>query len=114
MSFKDFSIFSCGGHFVEGNGTIFAISVDSHPRNIKLFENRATDMSFKAFAICTSGGQFCSVEWNNFSNLCRGSPKDYFCEIILKSGHWSWRRCRLKVFLSVAVVAFLFSGGEPF
>ena len=25
----------------------------------------------------------------------RGSPKEHFCEIIFKSGHWS-RRCHLK------------------
>ena len=41
MSFKIFSIFSSGGHFVEGNGTIFAMLVEGHPRNIKLFLNRA-------------------------------------------------------------------------
>ena len=34
-----FSIFSSGGHFVQCNGTIFAILVAGHPRNIsvKLF-----------------------------------------------------------------------------
>ena len=39
MSFKGFSIFSSGGLFVVGNGTIFAILVEGHPRNIsvKLF-----------------------------------------------------------------------------
>ena len=32
-------------------------------------------------------------------NFGRGSPKEHFCEIILKLGHWPRRRCRLKVFL---------------
>ena len=54
------------------------------------------------------------MEPNNFSNFGRGSPKEHFCEIILKSGHWSRRRCHLKVFLFLALVAILFSGEEPF
>ena len=37
MSYKGFSISSSGGHFAEGKGTIFAILVEGHPRNIKLF-----------------------------------------------------------------------------
>ena len=39
MSFKGFSIFSSGGHFVQRSGTIIAILVEGHPRNIsvKLF-----------------------------------------------------------------------------
>ena len=46
----------------------------------------------------------CSVEWNNFSNFDRGSPKEHFCETILKSVHWS-RRCHLSFFLFLAVAA---------
>ena len=42
---------------------------------------------------------FCSVEQNHFSNFGRGSPKEHFCEIILKLGYWPRRRYRLKVFL---------------
>ena len=64
MSFEGFSIFSSGGHFVQGNGTIFPILED-------------------------------------------------FCEIILKSVHWS-TRCHLKVFLFLALVAISFSGAERF
>ena len=43
MSFKGFSIFSSGGHFVQWSGTIFAVLVEGHPRNIsvKLFCNRS-------------------------------------------------------------------------
>ena len=39
MSVKDFSFFSLGGHFVQLSGTILAILVEGHPRNIsvKLF-----------------------------------------------------------------------------
>ena len=38
-SFTVFSIFSSGGHFVQRSGTILAILVEGHPRNIfmKLF-----------------------------------------------------------------------------
>ena len=50
---------------------------------------------------------------NHFSNSDKGSPKEHFCEISLKSGHWP-RRCHLKVFLFLALEAFFFSGGEPF
>ena len=44
MSFKGFSIFSFGGHFVQWSGIIFIILVEGHQRNIsvKLFGNRAT------------------------------------------------------------------------
>ena len=39
MSFKGFSIFSSGGHFVQRSATILAIFVEGHPKNIsvKLF-----------------------------------------------------------------------------
>ena len=39
MSFKDFSIFSSGGHFVQWSGTISATLVEEHPRiiSVKLF-----------------------------------------------------------------------------
>ena len=43
---------------------------------------------------------FCSAERNDFSNLGRGAPKEPFYEIILKSGHWPRRRCRLYFFSS--------------
>ena len=32
MSFKGISIFSSGGHFVQGSRTILAILVEGHPR----------------------------------------------------------------------------------
>ena len=39
MSFKGFSIYSPGGHFVQQSGTILAILIEGHPRNlsVKLF-----------------------------------------------------------------------------
>ena len=39
-------------------------------------------MSCKVFLFLSSGGRFCSVERNHFSNFGRGSPKEYFCEYI--------------------------------
>ena len=53
-------------------------------------------------------------EWNHFSNFGRGSAKEHFCEIILKSGHLPRRRCCLTFFLFLALVATLFSRVEPF
>ena len=44
----------------------------------------------------------------------RGSPKKHFYEIILKLGHWSRRRCHLKVFLFLARNYFSkFGRGSP-
>ena len=57
---------------------------------------------------------FCSAEWIHLSNFGRGSPKEHFCEIILKSRHWPRRRCRLKVFIFLALAAILFSEAEQF
>ena len=39
MLFKDFSIFSSSGHFVQRSGKTLSILVEGHPRNIsvKLF-----------------------------------------------------------------------------
>ena len=44
---KVFSIFSSGGHLVQGSGTVWAILVDSHLRNIpvKFFQNLSTDLA---------------------------------------------------------------------
>ena len=70
-------------------------------------------MSFKGFlffalvAILFNGAK-------QLSNFDRGSPKEHFCEIILKSGHWSRRTCHIKVFLFLALVAILFNAAERF
>ena len=43
MSFKGFSIFCSGSHFVQWSRIILAILVEGHPKNIsvKLFGNQA-------------------------------------------------------------------------
>ena len=46
-----------------------------------------------------------------FSNFGRGSPKEHFCAIILKSDHWPWSRCCLKFFV---VFFSIFSSGGHF
>ena len=45
--FKGFSIFSSGGHLVQWSGTVRAILVDSHLRNIpvKLFQTLSIDIA---------------------------------------------------------------------
>ena len=56
-----------------------------------------------------------SAERNHFSNFGRESPKEYFCEITLKSGHWPRSRCCLKgFFLFLALAAILCSGADQF
>ena len=46
MSFKGFSLLSSGGYFVQRSGTIVAILVVGHSRNIsvKVFLNRSTGL----------------------------------------------------------------------
>ena len=44
-----------------------------------------------------------------FRQFGKGAYEEHLCEIILKSGHWPGRRCCLKVFLFLALVAILFS-----
>ena len=56
----------------------------------------------------SSGSHFVQQRGTIFHNFGRGSPKEHFCEIILKLGHWPRRRCRLKVFF------FIFSFGGDF
>ena len=72
-------------------------------------------MSFKGFSTFSFGGHFFSAERKHFNKFGRGSPKDHFCEIILKSSHWPRRKCRLFLFfLFLVLVAILCSGAEPF
>ena len=56
---------------------------------------------------------FCLGEPNHLCNYGRGCYEEQFCEIILNLSQW-FRRCRLKDFLSEALVALLFGGAEPF
>ena len=69
-------------------------------------------MSFKGFSISSFGGHL--VQQNHLNNNGRWSPKEHFCEIIMISGHWPTRRCCLKVFLFLALVAILFSRAKVF
>ena len=67
-------------------------------RNYFEIEQLASEeMSFKDFYF-KLWWPFCSVERNHFSTVDKRSPKKHFCVIILKSGHWSRRRCHLKGF----------------
>ena len=72
---------------------------------------------FFFFCIFISGGHFVEGRGASVSNLGRVSPEEHFCEIILKSNHWSMGRCRLKVFFFffsiLALVATLFSRAKP-
>ena len=98
--------------------TILAILVEGNPRNIsvklyfEIFPLVPEEMSFKGFSISSFGGHF--VQQNHLSNDGRWSPKEHFCEIIMISGHWPTRRCCLKVFLFLALVAILFSRAKVF
>ena len=38
----------------------------------------------------------------------KGSSKKHFCEIVLKSAYWPWRRCCLTVFFCFVFFLFLF------
>ena len=46
-------------------------------------------------------------------NFVRGHHEEQFCEIILNLDQW-FRRCRLKDFLSRALVPIVLSVAEPF
>ena len=56
---------------------------------------------------------FCSAQLNHLCNFGRGYYEEQFCEIIKNLNQW-FRRCLLKIFLSGALMALFFSGGEPF
>ena len=56
----------------------------------------------------------CSLEWNSLSNFSRGSPKEYSCEIILKTIHQFRRKSCLNGFLFLTLAIILFSQAEQF
>ena len=67
MTFKDFSIFSSGGHLVYRSGTILAILVGNHLGNIpmkfkshwpRVREELAFSANYSRFSIFSSGGHF--------------------------------------------------------
>ena len=81
MSFKEFSILSSGGHFVQQSGTFLATLVEGNPRNIsvKLFEigPLAKEMSFKGFFLFfSSGGHFVQQSGKYLAILVQGLPWD--------------------------------------
>ena len=61
MSFKDISIYSCGGHFVQWSGTVCAINVEGIMRafmqNNFEFWPMIKEMLLKDISIFSSGGQ---------------------------------------------------------
>ena len=57
-------------------------------------------MSFKCFFLLLALVAILFSGAISFSYFGRRSPKERFCEIILKSGHWPTRRCRLKKLLT--------------
>ena len=54
-------------------------------------------MSFKGVSICSSVGNLVQQSGTILALLVEDHPKKQFCNIILKSVHWS-RRSHLKVF----------------
>ena len=81
MTFKDFSIFSSGGHLVYPIGTVLAIMVGSHLGNFPMkFESHwpkgSGGVSFKAnylrFFIFRSGGHFVHPSQTVLSILVEG------------------------------------------
>ena len=117
MSFYEFSIFSSGGHFVQRSGTILAILVEGHPKNIstKLCWNQPIglggDVILRVFFLFLA---LAATLFSRVEQFQQCFSKEHFCEIILKSAYWPWRRCRFMSFLFLALVAILFSGAEPF
>ena len=71
-------------------------------------------MLFKDISYLELWRPFCFPELNHLCNFVRGHYEEQFCEIILNLGQWFRRRCRLKDFLSGALVALHFSGVEQF
>ena len=66
-------------------------------------------MSFKGVSIFSPGAHFVQQRGTILALLVEGYPKENFCEITLKSVHWSRRRSHFKVFLFLALAAILFS-----
>ena len=66
---------------------------------MKYYEIRqlAAKMSLKVFFSIFSSGGHCVQPSGTFLAIWVKSNKRLFCKIILKSGHWSRKRCRLKI-----------------
>ena len=70
-------------------------------------------MSFKDVSYLQLWQPFCLAEWHHLCNFGKGHYKEYFCEI-LNLDKWFWSMCRLKIFISLAMVSLVFSGAKPF
>ena len=57
---------------------------------------------------------FCSAKQKYLCNFSREYNEEQFCEIIFNLDQWFRRKCLLKIFLSGALTALLFSGADPF
>ena len=64
---------------------------------MKMMASMEREMLLNGFSII-SCGQFWRGDGSHFSNFGRGSFKEHFCEIILKSKNLHMRRCRLQIF----------------
>ena len=70
-------------------------------------------MPFKGIFYLELWQPFSSAECNHLCNFGIGYQEEQFYEVILHLGQW-FRRCRLEDFLSGALAALLFGGGELF
>ena len=70
-------------------------------------------MSFVDISYLELWRPFCSAEQNHLCNFGREYQEENICQIILNLDQW-FRRCHLKDFLSGALAALMFGGGEPF
>ena len=77
-------------------------------------DNGSVPLSHSGNVVTRTGIHTHTLQWKDFSNFYRGSPKELFCEIILISVHWSKRRRHLRFFLLLALAAILFRGAERF
>ena len=68
-------------------------------------------MSLKDISYLELWQSLCSVEWNHLCNFGKRHHEEQFCEIISNLDQ-ELRRCRLKTFLSGALVALLFNVAE--
>ena len=68
----------------------------------------------KRFCIFSSDGIFVQRSGTILAILAEGRPSKDFCEIIMKSCHWPWRRSNLCLFLFLALAAILFIGADQF
>ena len=66
------------------------------------------ELSFKEIYYLEFKQPLCSVEWKKLCKFGRRHHKEQFCEIILNLDLW-FRRCRLKDFLSGALVQIVWN-----